>query len=201
VKTIFYTFFATIAAVTLSTALLWNSVLNSFGFEVIPLGRLHALHASQRKVDQMKEHHKNKRLKTTKKLTERSTKRVASTALASATIGTTAVVGTVIAFEIDAYCAEKKSLQDEANILDGTDIPFDFRQCATEAEQDTHVILTELKNSTNEKISNAINVATDYSAAKWSSVKEVTIHAMQSTGNASTMIWDKINSMQKNYNQ
>lgn len=140
----------------------------------------------------MKQRHNEKKLNTSKRLVKRSTKRVASTTLAAATIGTAAVALTTISLEVADYCEERRSLQEDANILDGTDIAFDLEQCIEEAEQDANTIFAELQNLSNKKITDTINATADYSEDAWDYVKDATIDAVYSTGEVTADVWDTI---------
>ena len=67
-----------------------------------------------------------KKSRITKRFVKRSGKRVASGALAAATVGTVAVVAAMTTIEIADYCEEQKELQADLDILDGTSTEFDL---------------------------------------------------------------------------
>ena len=143
-KTIFITITGTLTVVALPAYLSLTTVLGAFGLAAIPVTTLAQLQASQRIVETMKARHVRKNNRVTERFIERSNKRVASTALAAATFGTVAVAA-MTAAEVSDYCDQKKELQEEANILHGTDVEFDFQQCIQESTDDAKAIFTEAK--------------------------------------------------------
>lgn len=180
------------------SSLFMNSILGLFGLASTSIETLQELRASQQVVAKMKQHHKNKKLKASKTFTKRTTKRVASTALAAATIGTVAVAAVTTTLEVDDYCEDKKSLQEDANILYGTDTTFDLAQCIEEGKQDSKTIMAQVKNSSIEAVSSAFQVTTDYSYEKWALVKQASIRAIQSTGDTAEGLWDTVRSWVEN---
>lgn len=198
-KTILCTFFATIGAILLAVSLFWSSILGIFGFAAIPFERLQmlqasrqALQATQGKVDKMKERHETKMSSISEKRIKKTTMRVSAATIAAGTIGTLAVAGTVITFEALDYCAEKKMLYEDDNILNGTEITsFDLDKCHKEVEQDVADIWVKLKNSSNETINEVFNTTTDYSADTWANVKENIKEAMESSTIVASELLDK----------
>ncbi len=193
-KTIFLTFSVTVAAVTVAASLFLNTILGAFGLAVTSIETLQKLQASQQVVQRMTERHDQKKRKAAKKLAERSTKRVASTALAAATIGAVAVAVTMISLEVADYCEEKKEIQEDANLLNATQIEFNLEQCIEEGKEDSKAILSEMKNSSVLAISTAFSNTALYSGEKWAAVKEASVQALQSMGEASGGLWDAVKS-------
>jgi len=133
-KTVFLTITATLTTISFAVTLFLNTILGAFGLVTTSIDTLNNLQSSHKVVEQMKTRHKAKKVDVTKKLAKRSGRRVASTALAAATIGTTAVVVTVVGFEIHDYCEDKESLQNDYNILYGTEVEFNFDKCVDEGK-------------------------------------------------------------------
>jgi cytochrome c biogenesis factor len=193
-KTIFVTITATFTAVTLTATLSLNSIIGAFGRTAIPLATLAQLQASQRIVEAMKTRHIRKNNRVTKRFIKRSGRRVASTALAAATFGTVAVAATMTAVEVMDHCEQKAELQDEANILYGTDIEFDFQQCIQESTDNAKAILTEAKATATSRISDAFDMAERYSSHVWSDIKATAQHAIDYTVSSFTDLWNSATS-------
>lgn len=168
-KSIFLTFSATITAVAMAASLFLNSILGAFSLVALPAGELLKLRASQQVVERMKERHNYKKTNASKRITKRAAKRVASTAVAAATVGTVAVAATMTGLEIADYCEEKQSLHEDESILYGTEAAFDLEHCLEEGKDDSKAIMAELKSSSVEAVSNAFNAASEYSSEIWNS--------------------------------
>jgi len=138
----------------------------------------------------MKKRHSQKKLNVSRKFAKKSTKRVATTALAAATVGTVAVAVAMASLEVDDYCEEKKELQDDANILYVTDVEFDIEQCIEEGKEDSKAILQELKESSVTAVSNAFDETMKYGGEKWAAIREACVDAFQTTGEAAGELWD-----------
>jgi hypothetical protein len=193
-KAILLTFSVTLTAIALAASLFFNTLLGAFGLTMTSIDALQNLKTSQLVAERMKKRHEEKKIKTTKKYATRASKRVASTALAAATIGTVAVVATMTYFEITDYCEEKQDLQEDANILYQTEVTFDFDQCIQEGKKDSVTIMSEVKESSITMVSSALNDISQYSINKWADVKDASLQALQSTGNGAGVLWDSITS-------
>lgn len=193
-KTILVTFTVTIAAVFLAANFFLNSILGVFGLAATSVETLQGLQASQQVVNRMVNRHKSKKVKVTKRFAKKASGRVASTALAAATIGTIAVVVTMTALEVEDYCEEKQELQEDENLLNGTQVEFDYKQCYEAGIEDTKFIYNELKNSSVKALSTAFNSTAQYSSTKWNAIKEAGMEAMQSSGTAASNLWDSTKS-------
>ncbi len=193
-KTIFITFSVTMAAVAVVASMFLNTILGAFGLAATSIGTLQKLQASQQVVQKMTERHAQKKKKAGKKLAERATRRLTSTVVAAATIGAVAVAATMMTFEIADYCDDKKELQEDANLLNGTQTVFNYQQCLEEGKEDSKAILSELKNSSVSAVSNAFSNTAQYSVEKWAAVKDAAVQALQSVGDASGGLWDSVKS-------
>ncbi len=189
-KEIFLTFFTTVALVAVAASLFLNTILGVFGWTATSIDTMHNLKASHQVVERMKKRHDQKKLKATRKFTKRAAKRVASTALAAATVGTVAVALTMTSLEVSDYCEEKQVLQEDDNILYGTQIEFDLEECIEEGKEESKVILSQLKNSSVKAVSSAFNSTVQYSAENWAAIKKACLQALQSKGEAAADLWD-----------
>ncbi|HKJ76118.1 MAG TPA: hypothetical protein VKA64_02855 [Gammaproteobacteria bacterium] len=151
-RTILLTFTATTAALGLAGSLFLNTLLGSFGLVATSVETMRGLQASKQVVETLKDRHHRKRLKAGKRFAKRTTKRVASGAVAAATIGTVAVAITMTTMEVNDYCDEKRELQKEANILYGEDVAFDWEQCYEEGKEDAKMILADAKGTAARRI-------------------------------------------------
>lgn len=97
----------TLIIIFLSSWLFLNSLLAMFGLAVTSIHTLKNLHASQNVVNHMKQRHQVKKRHLTNAFTKRSAKKITSTALAAATIGTVAVAITMVSLEVSDYCEQK----------------------------------------------------------------------------------------------
>jgi len=188
-KTIFLTFTTTVAALTFAASLFLSTVLGAFGLAATSVESLAQLQSSQKVVEKMKTRHKAKKLDVTKNFAKRSAKKIASTALAAATIGTVAVVVTVASIEVADYCEEKKSLQEDYNILYETTAEFDFDQCIKEGKEESKIVLDEIKNSTISSANAAIDSTVEYSNEQWLAIKEASAKAYKSSEMATNELW------------
>jgi predicted small secreted protein len=193
-KTILLTFSVTLAATALAASLFLNTILGVVGLTATSISALQNLKNSQLITERMKKRHVQKKIKTTKRFATRSGKRVASTALAAATIGTVAVVATMTYLEVSNYCEDKQDLQQDANILYGTDVEFDLDQCVKEGEEDSKRILSEVKEQSIETASNAFDNTVQYSAEKWAAIKTASMQALQASGDGASELWDSTKS-------
>jgi hypothetical protein len=188
-KTIFFTMTTTVAALFFAASLFLSSILGVFGLATTSVETLTKLQSSQKVVEQMKTRHKAKKRDVTKNFAKRSSKKIASTALAAATIGTVAVVVTVASIEVADYCEEKKSLQEDYNILYGTKDEFDFNYCLEEGKEESKIMLEEIKLSTAEAVSTAMDSTVEYSNEQWLAVKQASASAIKSTEIATSELW------------
>lgn len=193
-KTMLITFSASVSALALTASLFLNSILGLFGLTTTTVDSINNLRTSQQVLEKVKQRHAKKKTRVAKRLSKRSGKRVAATALAAATIGTVAVAVAMTSMEIADYCSEKKDLQEEANILHGTNEKFDTEQCVEESKDDAEALLTEAKAAVTSSVSDAFESTAHYSRELWASAKSATAHAYDSTSFALGKMWDRTQS-------
>ncbi|MFT5720498.1 MAG: hypothetical protein ACI9W6_000794 [Motiliproteus sp.] len=179
IKTVFFTFLATLSISVLLGSLFLNTFLGVFGLAATSVEVLQQLRGSQRVVEQLKTRHQQKKLKVAKRLSKKASRRIASTALAAATLGTVAVVLTVSSLEVAAYCDEEKVLQEDENLLYGSAVEFDLQQCYEEGKQEAQVILAELKHSAVSTVADAVSDASVLSAELWSEIKQAVMRRLE----------------------
>ena len=189
-KTVILSVAATLVAVGLAAALFLNTILGVFGLAATSIDALQNLRASQQVVEKMKKRHAQKKLDVSRKLAKGSAKRVASTALAAATVGTVGVAVTMASFEVAKYCEEKEELQDDANILYETNVAFDFDRCIEEGKKDSKRMLEGLKNSSVEAVADAFDESARYSSETWAAIRAASVEAFQAAGAAVGELWD-----------
>ncbi len=188
-KTILLTMTATAAALSLAASLFLNSILGFFGLAATGAATLSQLRASQQVLEQVKKRHAAKRRHVSKRLVKRSGKRVASTALAAATVGSVGVAVVMTGLEIEDYCKEKESLQEDANLLHGTDTPFDYELCLQESRDDATEILSEAGESVKVAASEALDTSGDYGRQAWDKVLAAWRQGIEASGEAARGLW------------
>lgn len=191
-KTILLTFSATLAAVIFAASVFLNSILGLFGFASIPINKLQSLNNTHQIVEKIKTRHTKRKLNVSKKFYKKSSKRVASSALAAATIGTIAVAVTMASIEVIDYCGEKQELQEDANILYDTNVTFDYQQCLEEGKNDSQLILNEAITNSGKAVSDTFETTSKYSTEKWDELKESSIEAYNSTSEDADKLWDEV---------
>jgi hypothetical protein len=189
-KTILLTISATLVITVFAATLFLNTILGAFGLVSTSIQSLQSLKTSHQVVEKMKKRHNQKKLNVSKKFAKKSTRRVASTALAAATVGTVAVAVTMVTFEVVDYCEEKKELQINGNLLYGTNVEFGIERCFEEGKEDSKTILQESMDSSVVAVSNAFDETAKYSGEKWAAIREASVEAFQSTGEAARDLWD-----------
>ena len=193
-KTIFLTFSLTLTTAGLAASLFLNSILGVFGLAATSVGTLSSLQASQQIVEKMKQRHLHKKARVSQRFVKRSGKRVASAALAAATVGTVAVAVAMTSMEISDYCDEKETLQKDANLLYGTNEAFDLETCIEESQDEARAILSEATNTVTQTVGDAFDKTGEYSREAWANVKRTTGDALDSTSAALSDIWESAKS-------
>jgi len=145
-KTMLITFSATASTLALAAHLFLNSILGTFGLVTTSVDTLRGLQASQQVVQQMKTRQIQKKARISKRFVKRSGKRVASGAMAAATVGAVAVIAAMTTIEVADYCEEQKELQADLDILNGTSTGFDLDQCIEQSGEDARAIYAEAKD-------------------------------------------------------
>lgn len=193
-KTIFTTVTVTLGVVYVSAHLFLNSILGVFNLIATPIDTYQEMMTAQQVVDKMKKRHATKKSNAAKKLGKRASKRVGASVLAAATIGTIAVAITATSMEISDYCEAKEELQDDENILNGTQVVFDMGICRDEGEKDAKRILDEVKSSSIQAVTNAMDSTAAYSAEKWEAIKQASMAAATSASEYTAELWDSTKS-------
>lgn len=188
-KTILLTMTATVATLSLAASIFLNSLLGFFGLAATSVQTLTHLHTSQQILEQVKKRHALKRHRVSRRLVKRSGRRVASTALAAATVGTVGVAVVMTGLEIEDYCEQMRSLQEDANLMYRTDTVFDHEQCMQEAQQDGEAILGEATDSMQVAASEALTAGGEYGRQAWNNVLAAWHRGVETTGNAAMGLW------------
>lgn len=191
-KTILTTFTTTAGALILSAHLFLSSFLGMLGLAATSVGAPATLQASQRIVDPMKARHARKQTRITKRFIKRSGRRVTSTALAAATAGTVAVVAAMTAIEISHYCDEKRALQEDANVLYGTNTKFHLDRCLDESADDAKAIIAEATDTVTAKVSDALDYTQQFSKELRADIKAATNSAIDYTNSALANLWNSM---------
>lgn len=171
IKTVLLTFSVTIAAVILAASFFLNTLLGTFGLVAMSIDKMQQMQAAQGLVKKMKDRTSEKKSLATKKFVKKAGKRVATAAAAAATVGTAAVAFVLVGLEVDDYCDEQKELQDDENLLNGTEIEFDLGKCAFQASEDVRTNLSEMKSSATGALSKGLEELQNYSNEVWGSLK------------------------------
>ena len=181
-KVILTTISATAVIIFFVASFFLNSILGLFNLATIPLSLLPEFHQSKQiiknlkasnsvhrnKIDTIKKRHKTKNLNASKRFSQRSSKKIALSAITAGTIGTVGVVFTVAGLEVYDYCEDKQELLKDENILFDTNKKFNYKTCLDEATKDSKKIITLVK----EPIKNAWNETKDFSQKQWQEVVE-----------------------------
>lgn len=155
-KTIFLTLSSTITVGAFIASLFLNSILATFGLVSTSIDSLHKLQESKKVVEQMKSRHKAKKKNFSKKFTKRAGAKLSSTATSAIPIiGLVGAIVAVAGLEASYYCEDKKELQEDENLLFGTNESFDNEQCLIEAQQDSKQVIAEAKDAVSQSFNDA----------------------------------------------
>ena len=135
-----------------------------------------------------------KKSRITKRFVKRSGKRVASGALAAATVGTVAVVAAMTTIEIADYCEEQKELQADLDILDGTSTEYDLDKCIEQSGEHAKAIYAEAKSAVTSAAADALDSTKNYSQALWTDIKAATNDAIDYTDGRFSELWESATS-------
>lgn len=132
--------------VSLVSWIFFNSIVGVFGFATISLEAFNNLRESEAIVESMRDRHQKKKANLNKKVGKRASKRVATSALAAATVGTVVVTTAVAGFEAEDYCQERRALLDDQRLLfpDEDVEEFSYEQCFDSALSDMTDATAEL---------------------------------------------------------
>jgi len=183
-KTILITFTTTAGALALAANLFLNTILGVFGLAATSVETLNNLRTSQGIIEAMKQRHTRKKNRKTKRFVKRSGRRVASTALAAATVGTVALAAVMTSMAISDYCDEKRTLQEDANLLYGTDVAFDLERCLYESADDAKAIIAEATDTVATKVSKAFESTANTEARCGLTVSVRALQPVQGATNA-----------------
>ena len=189
-KVIFTSITATIIIVSFVTAMFLNSILGIFGLVSSSLDSFDNLRESKQIVDKMKDRHKTKKLNASKKFVKRTSKKIASSTVAAATIGTAAVAITVAGLEVYSYCEDKNELHEDEKILFKTKTEFDFKQCLIDAKKDSNEIIVAVKKAVPEIVGSAWENTKDFSNEIWESTWKLSTDVWSSTSDTSRKLWE-----------
>ena len=161
-KTIFFTLSSTITIGAFIASLFLNSLLATFGLVSTSIESMQQLQQSKKVVEQMKTRHKAKKKNFSKKFTKRAGAKLSSTATSAIPIiGVVGAIVAIAALETSYYCEDKQELQDDENLLFGTDKAIDKEQSLAEAQQDSKAMITEAKGAVSESINDVWNSLTE----------------------------------------
>ena len=121
----------------------------------------------------MKKRHKTKKLGVSKKYVKRSSKKIASSAVAAATIGTAGVVITIAGLEVYDYCEDKEELNEDENILYSKNEEFNYSECLTATSEDSKKIIYSVKEAVPKLVGEAWEDTKNISSDTWESTKEM----------------------------
>jgi len=191
-KVIFTTISATLVAASFTASLFINSILGAFGLVYTSLETFNTLQESHQIIGDVKKRHKTKKMNASKKFVKRSSRKIASSAVSAATIGTAAVVITVAGLEVHDYCEDREELQEDENLLFGTDVTFDYKHCLSDAKNESSEIIISVKKAVPEAVNNAWDETKSFSNEAWESTKKISPDAWISTYNASSSLWKSL---------
>jgi len=190
IKTVLKTVVVTSVVLGIVFSVFLKGILGMFGLAYTSLETLTQLRGSQQIVETMKKRNKIKKSKAPKKFVRKAGARVATSAVAAATIGTAAVTLTVFGLEIQDYCEEKEQLLEDENLLYGSNETFDYKKCLSEAQNDSKQILTEAKDSMSESVKESWESTSDFTEEKWEEFLQSSSIAMTDLKAATSDLFD-----------
>jgi len=189
VKTIFVTTSATLIVVTFVASTFLNSILGLFGLASTSIETLNDLKSSKQIVEKMRKRHKAKELGVSKRYVKRSSKKIASSAVAAATIGTAGVVMTVAGLEVYDYCDDREELNEDENILFSQSNEFSYNECLSAASEDSKQIIYAVKEAVPKVVDEAWEETKSISRDTWESAKEMSNAAWEESRGALKDYW------------
>jgi len=181
IKVIIITISSTVAVGFLLASMFLNSILGVFGLVSTSMSTFNNLQESKRVMNLVKKRHNQKKLNMSKKFVKRSSKKVVSSAVSAATIGTAAVVVTVAGLEVVDYCEDKKELNEDENILFTMNNEFDYSACVNDAQNDSTEIIVSIKNEFPKVVDSAWESTKAISVDTWLAAKNTAENAWVST--------------------
>ncbi len=179
----------TLVVVTFVLSVFLNGILGLFGLAFTSVEALADLKKSSSVVKNLKERHKKKKVNISKRFVKRTGKKVASTAVAAATVGTAAVVVTVATLEAHEYCDDKRELLKDENLLYQNEKEFDYEYCLEEAKNDSQQIVMDIMEEAPKIVSAAWGKTKDLSDNAWVNTKDFSSNAWESTKSAGSSAW------------
>jgi hypothetical protein len=169
-----------------------NSILGLFGLASTSIETLNDLRNSKQIVENIKTRHKAKKINVTKRFVKRSSKKIASSAVSAATIGTAGVVVAIGLLEAKDYCEDKKELHEDEKILFGIKDEFDSDKCFNAAKKDTKEIIISVKDAVPEIVDEAWEDTKDFSNETWEATKEMSADAWGASLKTLEGLWKRI---------
>ncbi len=188
-KTIIVSIFSTFVVVVFVFSVFLKGILGIFGLAYTSAEALGDLKQSSSIVKNLKERHKKKKDNVKTKFAKRSGKKVASTAVAAATVGTAAVIVTVASLEAHEYCEDKRELLDDENTLFETKKKFNYEYCLEEAKKDSKQMVRDIMEKAPKAVSVAWESTKDFGDNAWANTKGFSSDAWESTKSASSSAW------------
>ena len=145
-KTIVFTAAITLAMVVLLFKLFTAPLLAFAGLGYTSIETLQQLQAGNTVLREMQRRNDTRRKDASKRFSKKAQKKLAVSALAAATIGTPAVALATIKLEVDDECERREQLHNDADLLFGTDTPFDTQLCMEALKTEAQDNLTVLQN-------------------------------------------------------
>jgi hypothetical protein len=148
VKKIIFTFSATAAVLSFCFYLFITPLLGLFNLTTVSIGKLQQLEASQAIFSRLKEQHGIKKKTARKKYITKLGKKLGSSSVAAATIGTVAVAATTVYFATIDYCEQQEEILAFDNVVESENIVFDHDKCLDLAKADAMEIISDVQPPT-----------------------------------------------------
>jgi hypothetical protein len=189
VRTIVTTAAITASVLLFISTIFYQSILGLFGLTAASVTAIAELRQAKHVVEQLKKKHDVKKNAISSRYIKKAGKRAATSAITALTIGTAGVVTAVVSFEAINYCEERKELQEDENILNGSNQTFSIDQCFEEAKSDFKRIAQEARadiskreplkdwagkwDKLKDSALSQVGAAKDYVARKWEETAQV----------------------------
>ena len=197
IKVILMSISATLLVVVFITSMFLNSILGVFGLASTSIETLNNLQESKQIIDKVKKRHKTKKSNMSKKFLKRSSRKITASAVSAASIGTAAVVITVMSLEMLDYCDDKKELQDNENILFNKTNSFNYSECMKEAQKDSSAMILSAKQAFPKMVANSWDSTKNISGSAWEATKATSVQAWLSTKTIGSDTWHSVSDTTK----
>lgn len=147
-KSIFISISATTAVLSFCFYLFITPLLGLFNLTTVSIGKLQQLEASQAIFSRLKEQHGIKKKAARKKYITKLGKKLGSSSIAAATIGTVAVATTTVYFASIDYCEQQEEILAFDNVVESENIVFDHDRCLDLAKADAVELISDIKPPT-----------------------------------------------------